>query len=405
MSNDTDTRKRRLILCFDGTWNTPESDTNVWRLYSGIPDVHAGYDCQVKFYDKGVGTEKGTRILGGALGLGLDANVLDGYCWLARQYAPGEGRMTEYAGESDLADGDEIYLFGFSRGAFTARSLCGLIGRCGILRRDMFASADGTIDLRNIQKDHPIVQQAWQHYRISPAQLDRDSAAKARVEAFRRDHSHRVKVRFIGVWDTVGALGIPTSLPLSLARARYQFHDTELGKLVENAYHAMAIDEHRKSFNATLWTRWQAHQSVEQRWFPGAHCNVGGGYQDDLLPGPPLKWIADQAAATGLVFSRDPAGDATPGRIPRDFELLGNEYLSPVRNSYKDFMGGLYAAITRPFYRRMLADGVKEVVDPTAHRKWALDPAYRPENLAMAGQAGLNDPPPGGVRGPAAGGT
>jgi uncharacterized protein (DUF2235 family) len=402
MSNDVQSSRRRLILCFDGTWNTPESDTNVWRLYSAVPDVHAGYDRQVKFYDKGVGTDKGMRVLGGALGLGLDANVLDGYCWLAQQYSPGGGTTVEFAGESGIADGDEIYLFGFSRGAFTARSLCGLIGRCGILRRDQFAAGGGDADLRSIRREHSVVQQAWELYRIPSAQLVRDSAAQARVEAFRREHSYRVKIRFVGVWDTVGALGIPTSLPLSLARGRYQFHDTELGRLVEHAYHAMAIDEHRKSFQATLWTRWEAHQSVEQRWFPGAHCNVGGGYQDDLLPGPPLKWIADKAVAAGLVFSRDPAGDATPDKVPRDFELLGNEYLSPVRDSYREFMGGLYAAIQRPSFRRMLVDGIREIVDPIAHRKWALDPGYRPQNLAMAGRAGLNDPPPGGTRGPAA---
>jgi len=152
---------------------------------------------------------------------------------------------------------------------------------------------------------------------------------------------------------------------------------------------------------------WSAHQrstlEVEQRWFPGAHSNVGGGYDDDLLPDPPLAWIASKAVQRGLHFVNDRgAVDAGSGvrppslaKVPAAFELDGREYLSSVRDSYAEFMGGGYRLLRSvPLvgggrtYRRMLVeqDGVRQSIDETAHKKIAADPGYRPPNLAQAGR-------------------
>ena len=109
---------KRLALFFDGTWNKPENNTNVWRLSLMLADKGPDGVPQVKFYDEGVGTHWFDRISGGAFGAGLSANVRRGYRWLMEHYNPG----------------DEIYVFGFSRGAFTARSLSGVISRCGLLK-------------------------------------------------------------------------------------------------------------------------------------------------------------------------------------------------------------------------------------------------------------------------------
>ena len=424
MTANPESGRNRLILCFDGTWNTPEDHTNVFRLYAAIPDRSSGCPDQLKFYDEGVGTSLGTKISGGAFGLGLDENMLKGYCWLIQHYQPGLGRpkLVELPatviseppgppvvepGPQSFEDGDQIFAFGFSRGAFTARSLSGMINRCGILRLDGFATPAA------VTTDHPLIRQAWNLYRktLDGAQADGRKIPTrnlAECEAFRQQHAWVPKVRFVGVWDTVGALGVPafngTNLPFS--PARFRFHDTSLGRVIDNGYHACAIDENRPDFAVTLWSA-KSHpgQQVEQRWFPGAHANVGGGYEDDTLPDPPMKWLAERAIACGMEFRKDFLG-TDPNRcamaLPRDFELMGNEYLAPVRDSYKEFAYGLYAPLSDlkallggghfdgRLYRPMLIYGINEVIDDSATLKLSRDSDYHPPNLAHAGRDDLN---------------
>jgi hypothetical protein len=202
------------------------------------------------------------------------------------------------------------------------------------------------------------------------------------------------------VWDTVGALGIPrfrAPIPLPVG-TDCRFHDTRLGRVIETAYHAVAIDEQRRDCDAILWTAPSGRlwaREVEQRWFPGAHANVGGGYAGDLLCDPPLLWMAQKAAAQGLIFN-DNAGCVAGA--PAAFALDGSEYLSPVRDSYAEFLGGLYR-IASPVIdggrhiRTMMvaAEGVNQTVDPTAWMKWDADSGYRPVNLARCGRA-ASDP-------------
>ena len=285
---------KRLVICFDGTWNTADSrghGTNVVRLARMILPRDAAGIPQMVFYDPGVGTGNLIdKYVGGIAGEGLESHVKAGYLFLAQNYEPG----------------DEVYIFGFSRGAFTARSLCGFIGSCrGLLQRDM---------------QHKIAQ-AWSYYRTKPAERD--------TVSFRSDILSSViamKVKLLGVWDTVGALGIPTDWFNTYNQHRYAFHDTALSSIVENAFQALAIDEHRGPFEATLWERPSkdiADQIVEQIWFPGAHADVGGGYANSESADLSLRWmIARVTLHSGLAIERQSRAYFTP-------ELVSDDELPP----------------------------------------------------------------------------
>jgi len=441
---------KSLVLCFDGTWNNLKSNTNVARIYSEIADVSTGNSDQRKFYDEGVGTQRYDRVRGGAFGHGLDENIRLGYAWLASVYeadeadasagptahvatdqprivprAPIAGAQRKQNG--DLVDtpihssgrafltGSDIYLLGFSRGAFTARSLGGMINYLGIA-----AIKPERDPKRATLADHPVVKSAWQLYAARPTQTERKKFAEGTASAadaariaqhdknvaeFRSAGRFPVRLHFLGVWDTVGALGIPKMLDYDWVprfSSQYQFHDTSLCECVRNAFHALAIDEQRLPYKATLWTAaTRTTESVEQRWFPGAHADVGGGYEDALLPAPALAWLARQAVACGLEFVNDrriaQANGTIPGsirQVPARFDLDGSEYLSPVHDSYAEFMGGTYRVMRSipgmggRVYRRMLvqSDGINQQVDETAFAKWRADVEYRPPNLGQAGR-------------------
>jgi uncharacterized protein (DUF2235 family) len=390
-------RVERLIVCFDGTWNTPEDQTNVSRLYTAIADRHSGCPRQLKFYDAGVGTETGSKLLGGALGTGLSANIMQGYAWLVEQYERFAGERSRLEADREVFEaGAEIFIFGFSRGAFTARSLAGLVNRLGLLKRDELERARGRPD--ETYGDNRLLKEAWDLYRRSNPDKSTETRTQDPWKSFRHNHCWNVKVKCLGVWDTVGALGLPRvrNALVPFLSKRLEFHDTALGRVVEHAYHAIAIDEHREDYAATLWERpHKMTQAIEQRWFPGAHANVGGGYEDDLLPDPPLAWMAEKALALGLEFTDEFAmkqGRVTcKSALPVDFALHGNEHLSPVRDSYSDFMFGVYKGLRslvgrKRFYRPMLISKGNETIDQSAHMKWTADPTYRPSNLAAAGR-------------------
>ncbi len=285
----------RLAVFFDGTWNTPTDRTNVDKLYQlldgGDPAQQRGT------YIQGVGTAAGGLLgsfwnaLGGAFGEGLDDNICAGYRWLAQTYQPG----------------DQIYLFGFSRGAYTARSLVGLIRHCGIVRAEH-------IDRTN---------EAYDLYR---KKLGVDSEPKLE---FRDKYAVETTIEFVGVWDTVGALGIPIGgLDFPGFSGSYDFHDTNLSSKVRAAYHALAIHEFRSPYEPTFWTSDKPRPPelpVEQRWFLGAHSNVGGGYTDDQLCNLSCRWVQKMSERHGLRFTEAwPVG-------PED-------YAYPVRPSYDEFL-------------------------------------------------------------------
>lgn len=275
---------KRLVVCADGTWKSRDDSgdaTNVEKLCDAVLPVAEDGTRQLAGYFPGVGASRKDRLLGGAFGVGLSRNVQECYRWLAQEWEPG----------------DELFLFGFSRGAFTVRSLAGMLRNVGLLPA-------GRLDL---------VEEAYGHYR------DRDPAWRPdgpKAVAWRAAHSREVeRIRCVGVWDTVGSLGVPTSGPLGWwSRRRWGFHDVQLSGRVEHGYHALAVDERRKPFAPTLWQADDAHasqQHVEQVWFAGVHSNVGGGYPDCGLSDTTLWWMAGKARAAGLELAQRSLREAT----------------------------------------------------------------------------------------------
>jgi len=336
---------KRLILCFDGTWDRPDPtgiESNVCKFYESLPNgTMADGSVQQKWYEAGVGTNWYDRISGGAFGLGLDGKIQDGYQWLVENYPEPDEHTTE------------VFIVGFSRGAYTARSLVGMIRNVGLLSPE------------NIHR----MSDAYSIYRQRDANADTDQA-----QAFRARYSREITIEFLGVWDTVGALGIPLSALQWLNKAEYAFHDTELSKIVLNAAHAVAVDEHRIDYQVSLWDPTaKAGQTVEQRWFIGAHTDVGGGNSSQLLSAITLRWMQDKAEAAGLVVDHVHKPTLTPAN--------GN---GPIYNSYKNFLSGLYAK-THPIYYRPISVvvGDNQVIDPTVQNRRNNDLAYKPQNREL----------------------
>ena len=338
--------KQRLIVLFDGTWNDYEDRTNVWRLATLLHD----YDDDIRqrfFYDPGLGTSKWDRFMGGAFGYGLRKNLMEGYRWLAEKYV----------------EGDEIWIFGFSRGAYTARSLVGLIRKCGLV---------------HIHTPR-LIKKAEQLYRDKSETPDGPECKE-----FKKLYSHEPDIHFLGVWDTVGALGIP----IPQLKQYFAWHDTELSKIVKNAYQAMALDEHRKIYNVSLWTspdgkKKKANDNVEQRWFIGVHANVGGGYPSDSLADLSLEWMLNHARQQGLSVA--------------PFKCAANAWQAEPVDSFENFLMGGYAWYRRlrykddaRFIRRFNsnAEGAKAVnvsVDDSVWSRWQdKGYNYRPQVLVEA---------------------
>lgn len=370
---------KRLALFLDGTWNEPDDNTNVTRL-KALADESATQ--RVKYLE-GVGTRFTERLRGGALGKGLSRNVRDGYEWLITNYE----------------SGDQVFLFGFSRGAYTARTLAGMIARCGLLRTEQHLSVKDIFARYRRGKDAIALHQLeWD---------ERDGKPISPEDRRLLDNSRRIDIEFIGVWDTVGALGVPFGRIRGLSRRTFDFHNTYPSTLYKNMYHAVAIDEHRKAFDATLWTGFESEgadefkplkddQTLEQRWFVGDHGDVGGSGSLALIP---LAWIQQNAAAHGLAFT----GEIDP---PSD------TILEPHGDSFADFGFGLYRFIKlnrrhrreigRPPRATSSMAGrshvLNETIDGSVFDKWRKDPSYRPQNLA--GWAESHGAGPGDIHGP-----
>lgn len=278
---------RRLIVCCDGTWNEPYQEGSPRNVAMTVRAIKpsAGDVSQVVYYDAGIGTGNWyDKLVGGGFGKGLGQNVQDAYLFLV----------------ANFQQGDEIYLFGFSRGAYTVRSVAGLLGVVGMLRKT---------DLDRFPK-------AYAFYKTKKE--DRTDALSAELLPDYLRQRTPQPFHFLGVWDTVGALGIPGPLR-KLSNGRHQFHDVALGAHVRHAYHALAIDEHRKSFEPSLWDNKPADgQIVEQVWFCGAHSNIGGGYPNARLSHICWRWMLEKAEKAGLAIDQDFVKRVTDGRdIPR----------------------------------------------------------------------------------------
>jgi uncharacterized protein (DUF2235 family) len=318
---------KRLVVCCDGTWSKLDqiTPTNVTKLFGAVVEDGS----QRKKYVEGVGARSGERFTGGAFGVGLSKHVLEAYTWLVANYE----------------EGDELFLFGFSRGAFTARSTVGLVRNSGILRTN----------------DPKVVDAAYSLYR-DPRKSTKPGADRAK--RFRAANSHPdAKIHFIGVWDTVGSLGIPFHVPV-LSRL-WSFHDTKLSTEVRHAYHALAIDERRGPFKPTLWQQSEraTDQKLEQVWFCGVHSDVGGGYPADGLSDLSLLWMVDRAQAAGLEFA--------PGAFDGEHPCATGD----LHESLK----GPYLALWRHARGPFDADGGSPAA--SAARRYRDDAGYRPKGL------------------------
>lgn len=299
---------KKLIVCCDGTWNTPDQEeyelpapTNVLRLYNALSARDAAGNRQLRYYHPGVGTEGGflARTAGGMYGRGLGQNVMSAYSWLGRHYEPG----------------DKVYLFGFSRGAFTARSLAGMLSHCGLLDlRNAVPPFEDTLKRQTVLA----AADAWKRVETAYDEGYRGRQTNWRQSDWDLSEQPGMSIEFIGVWDTVGALGIPNDMAILnlLDNPRnWSFHDVTLGDNTKFARHAIAMDEMRSSFAPTLWTDKDGNvlhdpvpsagaARVRQVYFPGVHSDVGGGYYECGLADAALQWMIKEAVGVpdGIAF-------------------------------------------------------------------------------------------------------
>ena len=339
---------KRIVICCDGTWSVPDKrcgqlacPTNVARTALTVARDNTDVRQHV-YYGRGIGTGRCDHLLGGAFGIGISRRILDAYAYLIAAYEPG----------------DDLYLFGFSRGAYTVRSLAGLIRNCGILKRQFLGRLPDAYRLyrRRDENSHPALNES---------------------RLFRRSFSYEsdacvTRIKFIGVWDTVGALGIPVGPLGRLSRRipRLQFHDVALSSLVDNAFQALAIDERRRAFRPSIWTR-QAHatrQRLEQVWFAGTHGSVGGGTPSVGLSDVTFEWMRDRARECGLRFDQ---------RVPEA------ETRPDPTEPFEDSWNGIHRLVP-PRRRRIEATGQPgtcEYVHPLAAERREHGASYDPPNL------------------------
>jgi len=301
---------KNIVLCADGTGHRGGYgiDTNVYKTYKAVDINSQGVD-QYTFYDQGVGTDKSDTsknkyrtALSGAFGFGFRNNVLHLYHFLARSYNPG----------------DAIFLFGFSRGAATVRAFAGFINACGLVDRNHSSvQTNGAFDGDKFQELVERAFECYQHNKNKPAQqkFKDQYALKDSIHAPNGDF----KIKFVGVWDTVSALGFSQDFSLLLKWIfstaekisnmipwlAHDFYDYELNNSIENAYHALSIDDERTTFHPLVWNEKNFTGHVEQVWFAGVHSNVGGGYPRTGLSDIALQWMQSKAQAHGLVLYQD----------------------------------------------------------------------------------------------------
>ncbi|MEM0967569.1 MAG: DUF2235 domain-containing protein [Verrucomicrobiota bacterium] len=301
--------KRIAVFC-DGTWQKPNvsDQTNVVKLARIVSPQSKDGTSQIVYYDPGVGSKRGTKTRGGLLGKGLNTNIMQAYLFLALNYEAG----------------DEIYLFGYSRGAYTVRSLAGLIYCCGLLKREGFGS----------------LEEAMQLYRDPEITPGHNESVEFRKKIGDRTGDGldpgRIPIKFLGCFDTVGALGVPDVWPLipldKWLNRKYRFHDHFLNRKIEFAAHAVAADEVRKPFHYVTMEvpPSQKETQLSQMWFPGVHGSVGGGKVEQApLADGPLLWIKDLASG----------GFGSGSDVPSlEFEMdVLSEELRPAPNPSADY--------------------------------------------------------------------
>ena len=370
---------KRLIFCFDGTWNklVPDLATNVVLTAASIERIDRHGTAQVIHYDEGVGTGELDQLRGGMFGAGLIRHVREAYRFLIFNYDPG----------------DEIYVFGFSRGAYSARTFVGFIRHVGPLRRLNAGRIDEALHLyaqRRSGEDGSA--EALRSFRASYSDGVCVGAADdrwrcANTPGYASGAAPQLRIKYLGVWDTVGALGVPEFLPFShRLNHEYDFHDPSLDQFVERARHAVAIDERRELFPPVLLGDLTALNAAagfrnddpkapyQERWFPGVHGSVGGGGDIRGLSDNALAWVLNGAKQSGLRLDTA-VGTRIRGFHPDDLAPLVNE-VDPKWSATQIFKDD--------------RDGPDQLwqISPAAIRRWRTPAdrlggkAYRPKSMS-----------------------
>lgn len=388
---------KNIIFCADGTWNGPEEQTgsgvisgpddhgelprsavtNVVKLFANLsghvtPDTLAlqneqekanadvtGNVLQVAKYLHGVGDSSNplVKALGGTLGMGVIGRIVRGFTFISRNYA----------------EGDAIHIVGFSRGAYTARALAGMIAKVGLLR-PIYCDPAKKLDAyrlgiaawarsRSIMLDG--AGKLDDIARVLLEFIERCVAAQLPDDALITD----IPIKSVAVWDTVGSMGIP-----EYAGGRridvFRFVDSDLSDKVEYGFHAMAINEMRSDFPVT---RWNPRQKIEQVWFVGAHADIGGGYPADesRLSDIALRWMTNKLSKLQVAF-------ATPLVYPPSPQAIGQQWHTPWENPPFNIL--LKTA-------REVLPG--DVIHGSVKERWENDATYRPDAMAQFANTGL----------------
>lgn len=335
---------KRLIICCDGTWQKLENAdaSNVLKITQSIRATDDQGMPQIVYYDQGIGTNGDfiDQLGGGAFGWGIDQKIKSAYRFLSLNYQ----------------DGDEIYLFGFSRGAYTIRCLAGFIYCSGLLKRQYINKAP----------------QAYELYR------DRTNATKPsgiQATQFRQDYGAHVPIHALCCWDTVGSLGIPDLIPHfpldNWLNKKYEFFDTKLNRLIHNAFHAIAIDEIRKSFPVTPMDKSDgATTKINELWFVGDHGCIGGGTEATYgLSDITLDWMMEQVERIGLALDR---------------QLVEHKLNPRFDTAFDNKPTGIFQ-LDKEVWRKM--EGDISSLHRTVKQRWQHDANYRPKNLAHLSKA------------------
>ncbi|MCH8097315.1 MAG: DUF2235 domain-containing protein [Proteobacteria bacterium] len=301
---------KNIILFSDGTGNKGGhgADTNVFLLFNAV-NIHDADEPQISFYDDGVGTSKNRylRAISGAFGFGFMANVRDLYEYLARYYEPGD----------DNKPGDKVFLFGFSRGAATIRAFAGMIQECGLLDiKNPACQKDGKFDEVKFQQQIDLEMEAYKKIKTNKSLASTFRARSVKHSQSAPDGA--LKIEMIGVWDTVSALGFPKDWSLAFdwifkaldkltdSLFPHNFYNYQLNKNVEYVYHALAIDDERRTFRPRVWNEDDDDRPkrIEQVWFAGVHSNVGGGYPRAGISMVALDWMMERAVERGVRLNK-----------------------------------------------------------------------------------------------------
>jgi uncharacterized protein (DUF2235 family) len=457
-------KQQRLVLCLDGTWNNKDDSTNVLNHFALVVNGQVPSEdnavTQIAYYQEGVGTGVLDSFTGGSFGFGLEENVRHAYDWLVEHF------------HDDGVKPDEIYIFGFSRGAFTARSLVGFISTFGILRRGAPLSVnqlwseycllgrarEGNKGLwdrlfgepkTQYRRINDLIADPWRIEQVDSARMQslpdtelrgllvdpREMNASERLLA---TWSRRARITFLGVYDTVGAIGLDALAIPGLTSRLAMHHNMRPTSLIKRCRHALAVDEHRSAFSHTPFLEFVGHgreagdaqlnalmdedaeeywvkshaawrSKIEQRWFVGAHSNIGGGYPNNELAQIPLLWLLEGARKSGLECEESYSGPELK-RLPLQQVLAGastTDVNAPKpRDSYAEFASPFFTTIIRGkrFYRTIdpppevranseqddtgtvIAPGyslqsINEQIDPSVFAFAKRVPTYRPPNL------------------------